>query len=426
MACMCIVQGPSGRVCLQCRSRLPRPSPMPRRAIAEAPHHTASPLQPAAWPLPGPGRRYGGTELPPNCPSLPSAQAYGEEIAILAGDALLSLSFEHIARETRGVDPVRVLAAISEVGRAVGSRGLVAGQVVDLGSEGGGVGLATLRYIHEHKTAALLEAAVVSGALLGGAEEADLERLRTYSRAIGLAFQVVDDILDITGTSEELGKTAGKDLSSAKTTYPSLVGLARSREVGGLGGRSGVGWGRERRHQEMPSVRLRRSCCGQRRGHCLSTTGLLWERHMALLLGMHPKKVGHGAEPSNIHPPHLPPDCGRADRGRKSPAHAVRAGPSGAPRSPGRIHSKPEELTGGPHCPQIRRCFSIQFRDGRSDSRPCNPVTRLPCIRTHALKPIHDPQQYLVVCSLVLRWERGEGSCVQISHGSIPRLVSAS
>ncbi|KAL6783996.1 GGPS1 [Auxenochlorella protothecoides x Auxenochlorella symbiontica] len=158
-------------------------------------------------------------------------KAYGEEIAILAGDALLSLSFEHIARETRGVDPVRVLAAISEVGRAVGSRGLVAGQVVDLGSEGGGVGLATLRYIHEHKTAALLEAAVVSGALLGGAEEADLERLRTYSRAIGLAFQVVDDILDITGTSEELGKTAGKDLSSAKTTYPSLVGLARSREI---------------------------------------------------------------------------------------------------------------------------------------------------------------------------------------------------
>lgn len=129
------------------------------------------------------------------------------------------------------MDPTRVLAAISEVGRAVGSRGLVAGQVVDLGSEGGGVGLATLRYIHEHKTAALLEAAVVSGALLGGAEEADLERLRTYSRAIGLAFQVVDDILDITGTSEELGKTAGKDLSSAKTTYPSLVGLQRSREV---------------------------------------------------------------------------------------------------------------------------------------------------------------------------------------------------
>lgn len=160
-------------------------------------------------------------------------KVYGEEVAILAGDALLSLAFEYIARETRGVDPSRVLQVIVELGRAVGSEGLVAGQVVDIKSEGAGeeVGLDTLRYIHEHKTAALLEAAVVAGALVGGAGEADVERLRRYSRAIGLAFQVVDDILDITATTEQLGKTAGKDLASAKTTYPALVGLERSRQI---------------------------------------------------------------------------------------------------------------------------------------------------------------------------------------------------
>ena len=115
----------------------------------------------------------------------------------------------------------------------MGSQGLVGGQVVDIKSEGAGeaVGLETLQYIHEHKTAALLEAAVVCGALLGGAGEDDIVRLRKYSRDIGLAFQVVDDILDITATTEELGKTAGKDLAVAKTTYPSLVGLERSREI---------------------------------------------------------------------------------------------------------------------------------------------------------------------------------------------------
>lgn len=159
---------------------------------------------------------------------------YGEEVAILAGDALLSLAFEYIARETpRSVPAERTLRVLVELGRAVGSEGLVAGQVVDIKSEGAGavVGLDTLQYIHEHKTAALLEAAVVCGAILGGAADTDVEALRVYSRRIGLAFQVVDDILDITATTEELGKTAGKDLASDKTTYPSLVGLERSREI---------------------------------------------------------------------------------------------------------------------------------------------------------------------------------------------------
>lgn len=159
-------------------------------------------------------------------------KVYGEEIAILAGDALLSLAFEYIARETKGVDAERVLQVIVEVGKSVGSEGLVGGQVVDIKSEGdANVGLDTLKYIHEHKTAALLESAVVSGAILGGASQEDVDRLRKYSRDIGLAFQVVDDILDITATTEELGKTAGKDLAVAKTTYPSLVGLEKSKDI---------------------------------------------------------------------------------------------------------------------------------------------------------------------------------------------------
>jgi geranylgeranyl diphosphate synthase type II len=161
-------------------------------------------------------------------------KVYGEEIAILAGDALLSRSFEYIARATRGAPAERVLRVIADVGKAVGSEGLVAGQVVDLqmeGSGGAGAGLETLKYIHAHKTGALLEAAVVAGAVLGGAEEAQVARLGRYAQAIGLAFQVVDDILDVTATSEELGKTAGKDVAVNKATYPSLLGLDESRKI---------------------------------------------------------------------------------------------------------------------------------------------------------------------------------------------------
>ena len=167
-------------------------------------------------------------------------KVYGEEIAILAGDALLAFSFEHLAAGTpTGTGPAdppaaAVLRCIAELGRAVGAAGLVAGQVVDIKSEGPKaepVGLDTLRYIHTHKTAALLEAAAVCGAILGGAGEEDVARLRTYATSIGLAFQVVDDILDITQSTEVLGKTAGKDLAAQKSTYPSLLGLEASRDV---------------------------------------------------------------------------------------------------------------------------------------------------------------------------------------------------
>ena len=163
-------------------------------------------------------------------------KVYGEDMAILAGDALLAKSFEHIARETKDVSAERVLRVISEVGKSVGSVGLVGGQVVDIQSEktrfaSSEEGLEVLQYIHEHKTAILLEAAVVSGAILGGASEEQIELLRMYARDIGLAFQVQDDILDVTKSSEELGKTAGKDLLSEKTTYPSLLGLEKSKEI---------------------------------------------------------------------------------------------------------------------------------------------------------------------------------------------------
>ena len=160
---------------------------------------------------------------------------FGEDMAILAGDALLALAFEHIASQTKDVSSERVLKVISEIGRSVGSVGLVGGQVVDIESEGKAMepeeGLETLKYIHEHKTAILLEAAVVSGAILGGGSAEQIELLRGYARDIGLAFQVVDDILDVTMTTEQLGKTAGKDLEANKTTYPSLLGLEKSREI---------------------------------------------------------------------------------------------------------------------------------------------------------------------------------------------------
>lgn len=99
------------------------------------------------------------------------------------------------------------------------------------GNGGKGAGLETLQYIHAHKTGALLEAAVVAGAVLGGAAEPDVQRLQRYAQNIGLAFQVVDDILDVTATTEQLGKTAGKDLAVNKATYPSLLGLEESRKV---------------------------------------------------------------------------------------------------------------------------------------------------------------------------------------------------
>lgn len=161
---------------------------------------------------------------------LTNHKVYGEDIAILAGDGLLTYAFEFIATKTENVPPQQVLQTIAHLARASGAAGLVGGQVVDLESEGKtDVSLETLNYIHAHKTGALLEACVVCGAILASASEADLQRLSRFAKNIGLAFQIIDDILDITATQEELGKTAGKDVQAGKVTFPSLWGIEESR-----------------------------------------------------------------------------------------------------------------------------------------------------------------------------------------------------
>ena len=158
-------------------------------------------------------------------------KVYGDDIAILAGDALLAYAFEYIATQTKAVPAERILKVVAHLGHAVAATGLVGGQVVDLECEGKpDVTSETLTFIHIHKTAALLESCVICGALLAGANDTDIKRLSTYANNIGLAFQIIDDILDITATSEELGKTAGKDLAAQKVTYPSLWGIAASQQ----------------------------------------------------------------------------------------------------------------------------------------------------------------------------------------------------
>lgn len=156
-------------------------------------------------------------------------KAFGENFAVLAGDALLAFAFEHLTCSK--VAPGRVVRAVAELAKSVGGEGLVAGQTVDIDSEGvSDVGLERLEYIHVHKTAVLLEASVVLGAIMGGGSDEEVERLRKFARCIGLLFQVVDDILDVTKSSEELGKTAGKDLVADKVTYPKLLGIEKSKE----------------------------------------------------------------------------------------------------------------------------------------------------------------------------------------------------
>jgi len=156
---------------------------------------------------------------------------YGEDVAILAGDALLSSAFQLVAEKTPDTVSVeRKLELIIRMGKACGPMGLAGGQVHDLECEGkNDVTLTDLRWIHHHKTAALLELAAVGGAIAGGATQAEVDALQKFAVDIGLAFQVADDILDVTQTSEELGKTAAKDLDSDKATFPKLMGLEESK-----------------------------------------------------------------------------------------------------------------------------------------------------------------------------------------------------
>lgn len=157
-------------------------------------------------------------------------KVYGEANAILAGNTLFARAFEMVSHRSPGIPAERLLAVVGELSLASGARGLMGGQVVDLECAGKELDIDILEYIHLHKTGALLQASVVSGAIIGGANNDMLEALRVYARCIGLAFQIVDDILDVTYSREIFGKTAGKDLTADKTTYPELFGLDGSRE----------------------------------------------------------------------------------------------------------------------------------------------------------------------------------------------------
>ena len=155
---------------------------------------------------------------------------FGEAMAILAGDALLTRAFETLA--TADIEPSRRVGIIRVISTAAGTvDGMVGGQVADLQAEGRPIEAAMLEYIHRSKTAALIRVSVVSGALAGGAADVDVERMRRFGESIGLVFQVVDDILDVEESSAMLGKTAGKDQSQKKATYPALYGLEKSRET---------------------------------------------------------------------------------------------------------------------------------------------------------------------------------------------------
>jgi len=170
-----------------------------------------------------------------------SHKVFGEAIAILAGDALLTLAFgllaENFADRRAGadsssgaaLDPSRLRVVLAEVADAAGTFGMVGGQVGDIQSEGKSVSAETLEYIHTHKTAALIRASLRVGALLVGAPERVLGAISLAGSRLGLAFQIVDDILDVEGNLEELGKTAGSDRRKKKVTYPEHFGLEASR-----------------------------------------------------------------------------------------------------------------------------------------------------------------------------------------------------
>jgi geranylgeranyl diphosphate synthase, type II len=157
-------------------------------------------------------------------------KVFGDALAILAGDALQTCAYEVMARIPCPAEArVRIIA---EVAHATGTReGMIGGQVMDLEAEHKKPDAETLEYIHKSKTAALITASVVSGGLYAGADEDEVAKLRSFGLKIGLAFQIADDILDVTQSSEQLGKTAGKDTAAEKATYPALYGLKESARM---------------------------------------------------------------------------------------------------------------------------------------------------------------------------------------------------
>lgn len=161
---------------------------------------------------------------------LTNHKVFGEAVAILAGDALLTEAFEYLAScAGEGVSPAKVLEAIRIAVKASGYRGMIGGQVIDLECENQKVSLATVEYMHIHKTGALLSASLEIGAVLGGGDESLTRSMRTYGHHMGLAFQITDDLLDVEGDPTLMGKTPGSDAAKNKMTYPALLGVIQSK-----------------------------------------------------------------------------------------------------------------------------------------------------------------------------------------------------
>ena len=156
-------------------------------------------------------------------------KAFDEATAILTGDALLTLAFEILAKETD--DPAVAVKLISQLARDSGPSGMIAGQMADLKAEKAGGNKELLEYIHTNKTAKMFRCATAMGAICGGATDEQLQRLSEYGLKIGLGFQIADDILDVSASSEHLGKTAGKDAKAEKCTYPAIVGIEKARQL---------------------------------------------------------------------------------------------------------------------------------------------------------------------------------------------------
>ena len=161
---------------------------------------------------------------------LTNHKVYGDGIAILAGDALLTLAFTVILRQ-KDAAPEALLRVVDEISRAAGAEGMVGGQVLDIKAENRSISMEELRRVHMGKTGALFHAALRSGAILAGATEQQLAALTAYADHFGLAFQITDDILDVIGSAEEIGKPVGSDAKNHKSTYVSLTSLSEARDL---------------------------------------------------------------------------------------------------------------------------------------------------------------------------------------------------
>ncbi|MFH1489638.1 MAG: polyprenyl synthetase family protein [Pseudomonadota bacterium] len=162
-----------------------------------------------------------------------SHKVFGEALALLAGDGLLTEAFHLMTGKgsTDRIPPGPVLRVIHMIAEAAGHRGMVGGQVVDIQSEGRDVDFALVEFIHRHKTGALIAVSVTSGAVVGGGSEKDIEAMALYGQKTGLAFQIADDILDVEGDAREMGKGVGGDAQKKKMTYPSVIGLQESKKI---------------------------------------------------------------------------------------------------------------------------------------------------------------------------------------------------